>query len=145
MTNKRIVTFSSLKMVIRQLLMAVIIFAFTGRINAQIAGTQEEIYVVADEMPTFPGGQKALMDAIYSKITYPADAIDKGIQGKVIVRFAINKEGKPVHASISKGLCSSIDKEVLDVINRIPNFIPGKIGGKPVSVWYALPITFKIG
>jgi protein TonB len=70
--------------------------------------------------------------------------MDNGIQGKVIVRFVINKDGKPTQISVSKGLCASIDKVALAAINKIPNFIPGKKDGKPVSVWYAVPITFKL-
>ena len=144
MTNKRTVRFSYLKELLPYLFLTAFFIISSDNINAQTAGKDEEIFIVADEMPSFPGGQKVLMETIYSKITYPEDAKEKGIQGKVTVRFVINKEGKPVQASISKGLCPSIDKEVLSVISKIPSFLPGKIAGKPVSVWYALPITFKL-
>lgn len=142
--TKKIIGSLSFKMLLTLLLVTAMFFSMPSRINAQSAGAQEEIFVVADEMPTFPGGPKALMDFIYKRVSYPADAMDKGIEGKVIVRFAINKEGKVTQPSISKGLYPSIDKAVLEVIPKIPNFVPGKIGGKPVSVWYAVPITFKI-
>ncbi|MGE5418668.1 MAG: energy transducer TonB [Chloroflexota bacterium] len=122
-------------------LVALIILVSGSEMNAQSA---DEVFVVADEMPIFPGGQKALMESIYSHIIYPADARSKNIEGKVTVRFVINKEGKAEQVSITKGLCASIDKEVMNAITKIPKFIPGKIAGKAVSVWYAVPVTFRI-
>ncbi|HEX2968668.1 MAG TPA: energy transducer TonB [Bacteroidales bacterium] len=117
-------------------------FAFSG--TGLFAQAQEEVLVVADEMPVYPGGQMALLKFVYANITYPADAKENGIEGKVIVRFIINKEGKAVQPSISKGLYPSIDEEVIKVISKIPKFEPGKMAGKPVNVWYALPVTFKL-
>jgi protein TonB len=143
MTSKRSGRLYSLPKTLSLPLIAVAFFIISVNANAQ-TGAQEEIFVVADEMPNFPGGQKALMDLIYKNITYPQDAAENGIEGKVILRFVINSEGKIVQPSISKGLYPSIDREVLKVIAKIPKFEPGKIGGKPVSVWYALPITFKM-
>lgn len=125
-------------------ILSTVLFAFTCNLYAQSAGGQDEVFVVADEMPSYQGGQKSLMDLIYKNISYPQDAINNGIEGKVIVRFVINKEGKPTQISISKGLCASIDKVAIAAINKIPGFTPGKKDGKPVSVWYAIPITFKL-
>jgi periplasmic protein TonB len=143
-TRNRIRNLLSLKGILDLVLVALLLVMIRPNVQAQPAGSQDEILVVADEMPSFPGGPKALMDLVYKNITYPEDAKDKGIEGKVIVRFVIDKEGKAGQASISKGLCPSIDKVVLNVINKIPKFIPGKMAGKPVSVWFALPITFKL-
>jgi TonB family protein len=95
-------------------------------------------------MPSYPGGTKALMDQIYKNITYPADAKEKGIEGKVTIRFVVDKEGNVKQPSISKGLWPSIDNVVLSAITQISKFTPGKMAGRPVSVWYALPITFKL-
>lgn len=130
-----------LKKLIPLCLVAAVFILNTDKINAQ---SQEEILVVADEMPSFPGGQKALMDAIYKNVTYPQEAIDKGIQGKVIARFVVTKDGSITQPSISKGLSPSIDKIVLTAISKLPAFIPGKKDGKPANVWFAVPVTFKI-
>lgn len=116
---------------------------FLNNINAQDTA-KEEILVVADEMPVFPGGPKALMETIYKHISYPADAREAGIQGKVILKFAVNKEGKAVLPSITKGLSPSIDKVVLGVVDKLPRFEPGKVNGQPVNVWFAVPVTFMI-
>lgn len=122
-----------------------IMFAFfiflSVNANAQ---SQEEALIIADEMPSFPGGQKALMDAIYKNITYPRDASENGIQGKVTVRFIITKEGTITKPTIAKGLCPSIDKVVLEAIGKLPEFVPGKKDGKAVNVWFAVPVTFKL-
>jgi protein TonB len=111
---------------------------------AQDKSSQEEILVVADEMPMFPGGPKALMETIQKNVTYPAEDYENGIQGKVILKFAVNKEGKAMLPSIVKGLSPSIDKVVLSVVDKLPRFEPAKNGGKPVSVWYAVPVAFLI-
>jgi TonB family protein len=140
MTTKRHITSDAL---VTFVLAALLFFSPPYRISAQAAGSDEVLFV-ADEMPSFPGGQKALMEALWKNITYPADAMEKGIQGKVIVRFVVTKEGKAIQPTISKGLYPSIDNEVLKAINKIPAFLPGKVAGKPVSVWYAVPITFKL-
>lgn len=136
--------FRFLSVVRLQCIVSVIAVMFLGSFSELNAQSTEEVFVVADEMPIFPGGQKALMESIYSQITYPADARNKNIEGKVTVRFVINKDGKTEQISITKGLCASIDKEVIDAITKIPKFTPGKIAGKPVSVWYAVPVAFKI-
>jgi protein TonB len=141
MTNDKIQIRASFKRMSIYFILSTVIFAFSCNLYGQNA---DEVFVVADEMPSFQGGQKTLMELIYKNISYPQDAMDNGIEGKVIVRFVINKEGKPTQISVSKGLCPSIDKVALDAINKIPKFIPGKIAGKPVSVWYAVPITFKL-
>jgi len=103
-----------------------------------------DVLVFAEEMPAFPDGPKALIEAIVKTIIYPKDAIDRRIEGKVHVRFIVTKEGKAVQPSIIKGLLPSLDAEVLNAINRLPKFAPGKNGGVPVNVWYAVPISFKI-
>lgn len=126
-------------------LMISMLLAFSAnRLEAQSSENGEEILVVADEMPSFPGGPKALMETINKLIYYPADAMEQGIQGKVILRFAVNKEGKAILPSISKGLCPSIDKVVIDMVPKLPKFVPGKLNGQPVSVWFAVPVTFAI-
>jgi protein TonB len=120
------------------------ILLFSGVANAQDKASQEEILIVADVMPMFPGGPKVLMETIQKNITYPQDAFDSGIQGKVILKFAVNKEGKAILPSIVKGLSPSIDRVVLGVVDKLPRFEPAKNAGVPVSVWYAVPVSFTI-
>ena len=104
----------------------------------------EKIYSMADKMPQFPGGENELLNYIGHNLIYPKIAQQNGIQGKVIIRFIVNKTGKVEKAEIVKSLDPECDKEALRVINKLPHFIPGEVKGKKVAVYYTLPITFKL-
>ncbi len=142
-TMKIIKNFPALKLRFFMASAVLLLLVSTKNLGAQTI-KEEDVLVVADEMPSFPGGAKALIDEVYKNVVYPEDALNNKIEGKVVVRFIITKDGKAVQPSISKGLCPSIDKEVLRVITKLSKFNPAKTGGVPVNVWYALPITFKI-
>jgi periplasmic protein TonB len=143
MTKKRIFNVPVVKMQLVTAFIFGLVFSFSNNSTAQTI-KDDEVLVVADEMPNFPGGTKALMEEINRNITYPDDAVEKRIEGKVIVRFIITKDGKAVQPSISKSLYPSLDVEVIRVIGKLPKFNPGKKGGSPVNVWFAIPVTFKL-
>lgn len=138
----------NLKMSIRRVLQCLVsitaMMLFQSSFIKVSAQTTEEIFVAAEVMPSFPGGTTALMTSIYKNINYPQDAKDNGIEGKVILRFVVSKEGNVVQPVIVKGLYPSIDRAVLEIVPKIPRFEPGSNGGKPVNVWYSIPITFKL-
>ena len=104
----------------------------------------ENIYTVVEKMPQFPGGESELMNYISRNLRYPIEAMEKGIQGRIITRFVVNKEGKVEKAEILRGIDPNLDQAGLNVINSLPNFIPGEQNGKKVAVWYTLPIVFKL-
>ena len=104
----------------------------------------EEVFVVVEEMPTFPGGDQALMEYINANISYPESAKANGAQGRVILRFAVMANGKIDKVSVLKKVDPDLDKEAQRVIASLPDWIPGKQGGKPVNVWYSVPVTFQI-
>ena len=81
---------------------------------------------------------------MYSKLEYPPKAHKYNLQGKAVIRFAVNKAGEIVDVSILKGLNQEIKEELLEVISNMPKWIPGKQGKKYVSVWYTLPVVFKL-
>jgi protein TonB len=122
----------------------VVMIAMSSAAQAQEPIKETDVLVFAEEMPAFPGGNKALIEAIVKNIRYPDDAIEKKIEGKVLVRFIITKEGSAVQPFITKSLLPSLDAEVLKSIKKLPKFTPGKNGGVPVHVWYAVPVMFKI-
>ena len=103
-----------------------------------------EVFVVVEEMPTFPGGDKELMKFINSKIKYPESAKENTIQGKVILRFAVLATGKVGNISVLKSVDPVLDKEAMRVVGLLPDWTPGKQGGKPVNVWYSVPVTFQL-
>jgi TonB family protein len=115
--------------------------------KAEIAPAQptDDIpFVVVEEMPMFPGGDSALLAYIVNNTKYPALAKTNNIQGRVIARFCVNKEGGVDRVSILKGVDPQLDAEAIRVVSTLPVFKPGKQGGKAVSVWYMVPITFTL-
>ena len=106
--------------------------------------SDETPYTIVDEMPVFPGGDEALIKYIGANVQYPSAAKDNNIQGKIIVRFSITSKGEIRNVSVLKGLSTELDNEAMRVIKTLPSFIPGKVNGKPVSVWYMIPITFTL-
>jgi TonB family protein len=103
-----------------------------------------EIFVVVEDMPTFPGGDKALMEFINSNIQYPQKAKDESIQGRVVLRFAVMSTGKVANISVLKGVDPLLDNEARRVVGSLPDWKPGRQGGKPVNVWYSVPVTFQM-
>ena len=95
-------------------------------------------------MPMFPGGDAALMKWLHDNIVYPSIAIEQGIQGRVNLRFVVGTDGSVDQVEIVKGLDPSCDKEAVRVIKKMPKWIPGKQNGNPASVYYSLPVVFKL-
>jgi protein TonB len=103
-----------------------------------------EPFVVVEEMPMFPGGEVALLTYIGEHTQYPEVAKENNIQGKVIVRFCVTSKGGVDKVSILKGVDPELDAEAIRVVGTLPAFKPGKQGGKPVPVWYMVPINFTL-
>ena len=107
------------------------------------AASDDDIYTICDEKPQFPGGEKSLMEYIANNVQYPKEAKDANIQGRVIVQFVVTKDGSIGQTKIIRGKNELLDQEAVRVIKSLPKFTPGKVDGKPVNVWYTLPISFK--
>jgi len=103
-----------------------------------------EPFVVVEEMPMFPGGEQALLQYIREHTNYPEVAKENNIQGRVIVRFCVTSKGGVNQVSVLKGVDPELDEEAMRVVSTLPAFKPGKQGGKPVPVWYMVPITFAL-
>jgi TonB family protein len=98
-----------------------------------------------DVMPEFPGGETALIKYIGKSVQYPPDAKEKGIQGRVIISFVVETTGKVQNVHVLKGVNPSLDKEAIRVVSALPDFTKaGLKNGKPVPVWYMLPINFAL-
>jgi protein TonB len=113
----------------------------TGQTTTESGAT---IYNVVEEMPMYPGGNAELTKFISKNIQYPAYAEDRGIQGKVIIKFCVTAEGSVSLASVLKGVDPDLDQEAMRIIKRITKFIPGKKAGIAVPVWYMVPISFSL-
>jgi protein TonB len=104
----------------------------------------QEVFVVVEEMPSFPGGEPALMAFINSNIQYPEIAKENNIQGRVILKFCVTYKGGVDQVQIIKGVDPALDNEAIRVIKMLPAWKPGKQGGKPVNVWYNVPVIFQL-
>lgn len=102
------------------------------------------VFDFVEEMPSFEGGEAALMRHISKKIRYPRQAITEQIEGIVVVSFVVNRNGKVTDATVLKGLGYGTDEEALRVIQSLPDWSPGKQNGKPVAVRYTVPIRFNL-
>ncbi|MCX6256167.1 MAG: energy transducer TonB [Bacteroidia bacterium] len=112
--------------------------------EVQEAEPEEIPFVVVEEMPMYPGGEVELLKYIADHTNYPEVAKENNIQGRVIVRFCVTAKGGVSQVSILKGVDPELDAEAVRVVNSLPAFKPGKQGGKPVPVWYMVPITFTL-
>jgi len=108
--------------------------------------TTERVHVVSETMPEFPGGQYALFKFISKNLNYPKDAKKKGIQGKVMVQFIVEKDGTIGNIRIYKGISPELDKEAIRVFSlpTMPKWKPGTSDGVAVRVRYSVPIIFKL-
>lgn len=105
---------------------------------------EEEIFVVVEDMPEFPGGMLELRKYISNNLEYPEIAREMGIQGRVIVQFIVGKDGKVSNAVIARSVDKALDQAALKVINSMPAWKPGKQRGAPVKVKYTLPVSFVL-
>ncbi|HUX96142.1 MAG TPA: energy transducer TonB [Bacteroidales bacterium] len=105
---------------------------------------EPEPFIVVEEMPVPPGGVTGLLKYIAENINYPEIARENNIQGKVIVRFCVTSKGGVDQVSIYKGVDQELDAEAIRVVKTLPPFKPGRQGGKPVPVWFSVPISFEI-
>lgn len=108
----------------------------------------EEVEVVFDRVEQYPefmnGGQEAFLKYVGSQLEYPARARRLGIEGKVFVRFIVDKNGRMTDIEVVKGIGAGCDEEVLRVLNAAPKWEPGKQRGVPVKVRMIVPVTFRL-
>ncbi len=105
---------------------------------------KEEIFTAVEQPPTFPGGEQQLYKFIADNLRYPTVAQENGIEGRVIVQFVVQKDGSIGQVKIAKSVDPDLDKEAMRVVKKLPKFVPGKMNGQAVNVWYTLPVRFKL-
>lgn len=118
-------------------------------IHSQVSDTtlQSEIFGRnPHRMPSFPGGDAALMRFISEHVVYPEEAYKNGIEGKVIVQFLIEETGKVGEVKVARSVSEELDREAVRVIKLLPDFTPAynHIKHEPMKIWYTMPVTFKI-
>lgn len=96
------------------------------------------------EKPEFPGGEQAMFEWLSKNIKFPEKAIENDGFGKVFVQFVINKEGKVTNIELLNSVDPYLDEEAKRVVGAMPDWSPGKNNGRPVSVYFKLPIKFTL-
>lgn len=105
---------------------------------------ETKIFEVVEQMPSFPGGDAALMQFLSKNIKYPVVAEENGIQGRVIATFVVERDGSITDVKVVKSVDPSLDKEAIRVLKSMPKWIPGKQNGSAVRVKYTVPVTFRL-
>lgn len=104
----------------------------------------EKIFVAVEQPAEFKGGQAALMKWLSNNISYPEAAQQNNVQGRVIVKFVVEKDGSIGSPTIVKGVDRDLDQEALRVVRKMPKWQPGKNNGQPVRSYFNLPVTFRL-
>jgi len=134
---------------VKILFMLSLVFALSSNVHAFSdtsinQNTEDSVYSIVDKMPEYPGGEKALVVFLNQTIVYPAEALKKNEQGKVIVQFVIGKTGKVENAKVVRSVTPDLDNEALRVIGLLPDWIPGEQNGAKVAVFRIIPVMFQI-
>ena len=105
---------------------------------------ETKVFDVVEQMPSFPGGQAALMSYLSNNIKYPQIAMENGVQGRVVCTFVVERDGSITDIRVVRGVDPSLDKEAIRVLKSMPHWIPGKQNGSAVRVKFTVPVTFKL-
>lgn len=124
------------------LMMLVLLFSFMTS-TAQTK-KNDMVFDVVEVMPQFPGGQIAMLKYIMENMKYPEQAMKEGIQGRVAVRFIVEKDGSISDVKPILSVHPLLNKEAVRVVESMPKWTPGKHNGKPVRVRFNLPVMFKL-
>jgi len=105
---------------------------------------ETKVFDVVEQMPSFKGGDAALMEWLSKNIKYPVVAEENGIQGRVVATFVVERDGSITDVKVVKSVDPSLDKEAVRVLKAMPKWIPGKQNGQAVRVKYTVPVTFRL-
>jgi len=103
-----------------------------------------ELFVIVEQEPEYPGGMQALMQYLSKSIRYPAFEAENGIQGRVTLSFVVEKDGSITDIMEMRSPSEGLTKEARRVVQSMPKWKPGKQRGKAVRVKYMLPVTFRL-
>ncbi len=104
----------------------------------------QEVFLIVEQMPVFPGGDEALRKYLAQSVKYPVIAQENGIQGRVFVSFVVNQKGEVTNVKVARPFDPNLDKEAVRVVQSMPKWTPGMQRGKAVKVSYTVPINFVL-
>ncbi|MCH4181827.1 MAG: TonB family protein [Prevotella sp.] len=108
------------------------------------AEIENKVFDVVEQMPSFPGGNSALMSYLNSNVKYPVVAQENGVQGRVVISFVVEKDGSITDVQVVKSVDPSLDREASRVVRSMPRWNPGKQNGQAVRVKYDVPVSFRL-
>lgn len=117
-------------------------FSAGGTVTSEVE--EDKVYNVVEVMPTYPGGEQALLACIVKNLKYPKSARRNEVQGIVVVRFVVLEDGKVGDIVIQRSLDPECDNAAKKAIKKLKRFTPGRQQGKPVKVWFNCPVKFAI-
>ncbi|MCQ2251128.1 MAG: energy transducer TonB [Bacteroidales bacterium] len=116
-----------------------------GAVSAQTEQTaSDQVFMVVEQMPEFPGGDMEMRKFIATNIKYPEQALNEGISGTVYLRFVVDIDGSVTAVEVQKGVHEALDKEAVRVVELLPKFKPGMQRGQNVKVALVVPIKFGV-
>ena len=103
-----------------------------------------EVFVIVEDAPEFPGGIEAMHRFLRDNIRFPAIAREAGIQGTVFVTFVVEPNGSITNVRVLRGIGGGCDEEAVRVVSMMPNWTPGRQRGRAVRVQFNMPIRFTL-
>lgn len=99
---------------------------------------------VVERMPEFPGGEQAMFTYLGRELKYPTEALERGIEGAVVIQFVVERDGSIGEVKVLRGIGGGCDEEAVRVVQGMPRWSPGEQGGKKVRTSFTLPIRFQL-
>ena len=126
----------------------VLVFGSVGEVQPEVRTPDPESTElfgdVAEQMPSFPGGDRKLLEYLSANIRYPEELAESCIQGRVIVTCVIEKDGSVSIVKVVRSIDPLLDEEAVRVVSTMPKWYPGKQNGVTVRVRYTIPVTFRL-
>jgi len=112
--------------------------------NTAITEETDTPFIIVEQMPQYPGGEKEMMRFIKTNLQYPPIAVEMGISGTVTLNFVVGKDGKITRIKVVRGIGGGCDEEAIRVLEKMPAWSPGRQGGMAVLVSYTVPFKFVL-
>jgi len=119
----------------------------TGEVTYNVVepkAEEEDAFAIVEQMPEYPGGEKAMFEYLMANLKYPQSCLDDKIQGRVLVTFVVEKDGSITDTEVVKSVNPDLDAEALRVVKGMPAWTPGKQKGQEVRVRFTIPVIFKL-
>ncbi len=116
----------------------------TLAVDAKSVADGDEVYIIVENMPVFPGGDEALRNFVVNNTQYPEEARKQSIQGRVFVCFVVGTNGAVQNVKVARSVHPLLDAEAVRIVKSMPKWTPGQHRGKTVKVSYTIPINFSL-